>query len=180
MPFFAEHLFQVVREEKDEESVHLGAWPSPKRGANFLARLFGFGKKDDTLLPAMQKARDIVSQALEAREKTGIKVRQPLLLLTIPKVDAKLALPQEILQIIADEVNVKKVQEGSEFNLDTNITPELKEEGEVRDLIRSIQVWRKEQGLKPGEKAVYSVPAEQKALAEKHKAQIEKTTSVTI
>jgi len=28
MPFYAEYLFQAVREEEDEESVHLAAWPT--------------------------------------------------------------------------------------------------------------------------------------------------------
>ncbi|MDP2649038.1 MAG: class I tRNA ligase family protein, partial [bacterium] len=33
MPFFAEHLFQAVREGEDEESVHLAAWPEARATA---------------------------------------------------------------------------------------------------------------------------------------------------
>jgi isoleucyl-tRNA synthetase len=39
MPFFAEHLFQAVRESEDEESVHLAAWPRPLATVNFLRKI---------------------------------------------------------------------------------------------------------------------------------------------
>ena len=75
MPFFAEYLYQAVKESSDEESVHLSAWPTvvPKK-------FFGkwFGPKSDPIIKDMAVARMFVSQALEARDKAGIKVRQPL------------------------------------------------------------------------------------------------------
>jgi isoleucyl-tRNA synthetase len=49
-------------------------------------------------------------------------------------------------QIIADEVNVKSVVFGSkegDIELNTNITPELKIEGNAREMIRNIQSLRK-------------------------------------
>ena len=68
-----------------------------------------------------------------------IKVRQPL---------SKLIYPGDKLdefyeQIIAEEVNVKKVENGKELTLDKTLTPELKREGFARDLIRAIQSARK-------------------------------------
>lgn len=178
MPFFAEHLFQAVREGEDEESVHLASWPEPKTTTSFIQRLLGQGGGDGQLIAAMKVARDIVTQALEAREKAGIKVRQPLALLTIPT-DVKLA--PEYLSIVADEVNVKKVAVGTDISLDTIITPQLQEEGMVREVIRSIQQYRKEQGMKPGEPGIYALPSDiDRAIVEKYRQQIEKATNVTI
>jgi isoleucyl-tRNA synthetase len=50
MPFFAEYLFQAVREGEDEESVHLAMWPEGLATANFLSR--NFGKKIRESAPA--------------------------------------------------------------------------------------------------------------------------------
>ena len=121
MPFLAEHIFQSVKEETDEESVHLAQWPSYAKAsegaARFLARLFG---KKDSILSDMADARAIVTQALEARDKAGLKVRQPLASLSIPT-SSKLGV--EYLLILADEVNVKIVRKmGSDLALDTNMT----------------------------------------------------------
>ncbi len=54
--------------------------------------------------------------------------------------------------MIKDEINVKKVTFGKTLKLDTKITPELKEEGMVREVIRSIQEMRKKSGLTPKNK----------------------------
>jgi isoleucyl-tRNA synthetase len=176
-PFFAEHLFQAVREGEDEESVHLASWPEESYQPSYWAKLFG-GDKSREMLDMMNKARDIVTQALEARDKAGIKVRQPLSLLTIP---ASSGLPQEFFVLIEDEVNVKRVEKrGDVVVLDTNITEELKEEGFVRDLIRTIQQYRKDSGMKPGEQGIYTVTVGSRVVAEKYRAQIEKTTSTTL
>jgi isoleucyl-tRNA synthetase len=181
MPFFAEHVFQAIRESEDEESVHLALWPEPKATVSFFARLLGRGSKDGQLLAAMKVAREIVTQALEAREKAGIKVRQPLALLTIPT-DTKLA--PEYLAIVADEVNVKNVVTGpasvTNVSLDTTITPLLEEEGRLRELMRTIQQFRKETGMKPGEPGVYTVSEDSRPLAEKYREQIEKSTHTTL
>ena len=80
---------------------------------------------------------------------------------------SKEGLGSDLEKIIADEVNVKvvkymplsdavKIEQGSPdtleggivaTKLDTTITPELKAEGMVRDLIRQIQTHRKSAGL---------------------------------
>jgi len=48
---------------------------------------------------------------------------------------------------MSEELNVKKINISQDKNtkviLDTNITPELSAEGEYRDLVRNIQVLRK-------------------------------------
>ena len=162
MPFVAEEIYQKIKSEKDLESVHLCDWPSAI-------------ECDKNLLEEMRKVREVVSSSLELRQKAGHKVRQPLALLTIPE-----QFSQELLDIIADEVNVKKVEvkEGSEIELDTKITPELQEEGMVRDAIRSIQEWRKENNLTPREIAKYPVPEGDREFFTKHAEEIKKVTSV--
>ena len=59
----------------------------------------------------------------------------------------------EYIELIKDELNVKDVVFDSsmkeEVALDTTITFELKQEGNLRELTRTIQNLRKEAGLKP-------------------------------
>lgn len=175
-PFIAEHLWQNTKADSDVESVHLCSWPeAPRKG--FFGRLFG---RDATTIAPMNAARRVVTEALEAREKAGIKVRQPLALLRIPK-EAHV-LP-EYYDIIAEEVNVKRVEEGGDHvSLDSTITDELRDEGMVREYIREIQAFRKERNLQPGEHTTYTLAcsADTRVLIERHQALIEKTTNTTI
>jgi isoleucyl-tRNA synthetase len=177
-PFLAEHLFQAVREGEDEESVHLAAWPHVSYQPSFWGRLFG---RDESrlALETMQVARNVVSSALDERDKAGIKVRQPLQTLEIP-----VPLAQSYLDMIADELNVKRVVvTPNALRLDTTITDELREEGFVRETIRAIQAYRKESGLSPGEKSTYALSSasdDEKRIVEKHRARIEKATSTTV
>lgn len=66
-----------------------------------------------------------------------------------------------MLGLIADEVNVKGVvcdeTLATELVLDTAITPTLKAEGQVRELIRAIQDLRKKQGLTVADRPTLSV-----------------------
>ena len=133
----------------------------------------------ENALVSMFAARLIVTQALEARDKAGIKVRQPLASLSIP---GGAMLGQEYLMVIASEVNVKQVVAGNQFALDTAITPELKEEGFVRDTIRAVQAFRKEKGMKPGETGTYvaKVSPNERVIVEKYLEHIQKSTHTTI
>lgn len=150
-PFFAEHLFQAVKEGEDEESVHLAMWPEVSRKAGMWAKLFG-GDDGKSVLEMMETARQIVTQALEARDKAQIKVRQPLASLSIPGTSR---LTEAFRTIIAEEVNVKiVVPHGESVVLDTNITELLKEEGALRDMLRAAQASRKDAGLSAGQRAV--------------------------
>ncbi len=169
MPFFAEHLFQAVREEEDEESVHLAMWPEMPK--------FSFEPAD--VLTKMFATRFIVSRALELREQAKIKVRQPLAKLTI---SGETNLSHEYTALIIDEVNVKQVEVGSTLEFDTHITEDLREEGLVRDTIREIQAFRKDKNLKPGEPATYKLKTspENRAVIEKNLAKIQKVTHTGI
>jgi len=151
MPFFAEHLFQVVREEGDAESVHLSDWPTARTG----------DKNTETeLLSTMRVVRNIVSLGLESRNEAGIKVRQPLQTLTanLPSLLQKAG--EDFLVLISEEVNVKEVRHDSSMEsvwLDTVLTPALLQEGEARDLMRHIQEIRKTKGLTPGDTIVLTI-----------------------
>ena len=96
-------------------------------------------------------------------------------------------LSKELRDVIREEVNVKEVAlsrdvPAGDVRLDTNITPELKEEGFVRDLIRAIQNARKEAGLSPHDTAQLTIDTtkETQEFIEKHKAEIENATRTTI
>ncbi|MBU2635443.1 isoleucine--tRNA ligase [Patescibacteria group bacterium] len=131
MPFFAEEMYNKLKTGNMPESVHLCDWPKS-------------GKTDNKLEEKMTQVRDIVTLALAQRAETGIKVRQPLAKLTIEnKID------KDLLELIKDEVNVKKITFGKELKLDTKITKELREECQNRDWIRNVNKIRKKQNLIP-------------------------------
>jgi len=141
-PFIAESVYQGVGGERD--SVHLEAWPELAEEA------------DPQIIEDMAEVRRVASLALEARQRAGIKVRQPLAQVTLK--GTTLQGKDELLAILCDEVNVKEVRFGSGFDgalmLDTTLTPELVREGHVRDLVRAVQDMRKKAGLLPDDHIV--------------------------
>ncbi|MBI2482440.1 MAG: class I tRNA ligase family protein [Candidatus Vogelbacteria bacterium] len=140
MPFMAEDIFQKLKLDKDPISVHLTDWPK----AEIESESYNL-----ELLADMTKVRQVVEQALALRSKAGIKVRQPLASLTI-----NFELKPELRQIMAEEINVKKItidESVTALILDINLTSELIAEGEMREFTRQIQEWRKVQGYTPNQ-----------------------------
>ena len=128
-PFLAEELYQKMTGNTD--SVHLLDWPK-------------VGIIDTEVLENMSRTRQIITDALALRMQKSdtedqIKIRQPLSKLTYDgdKLD------EYYEKIIADEVNVKSVENGKKFSLDKTLTPELLEEGRAREIIRAVQAARK-------------------------------------
>lgn len=123
-------------------------------------------------MKAMAEIRRLASIALAKRAEAGIKVRQPLRELRIK--NNELRKRKELLEILKDEVNVKKIKFSQkisgEVELDTLITPELKEEGIIRELKRAIQELRQKAGLKPGEnmELMLDLPEELKSIISKN------------
>ena len=141
-PFLAEELWQNMM---GGESVHLQDWPAA-------------GEIDENAIAKMADCRAIITEGLAVRmdrndEFGQIKVRQPLASLTYggEKLD------DFYEQIIAEEVNVKKVEHGKELALDKKLTDELREEGFVRELIRFVQSARKKAGLNVDDRIKLSV-----------------------
>ncbi|OHA90563.1 MAG: hypothetical protein A2832_01040 [Candidatus Zambryskibacteria bacterium RIFCSPHIGHO2_01_FULL_44_22b] len=171
-PFAAEDLYQKLRTSDMPESVHLCDWPEVERS------IFDVFKNNTKVLEDMAEVRRLVSLALEARAKANIKVRQPVGDLRCKIQDLGI----EYLNIIKDEVNVKEIthKDIDGVELDTNLTPELIEEGKLRDAIRAVQEWRKEQGLNPHNKADYQVSSDEIEFFTKYKSEIERATNLRI
>jgi len=171
-PFFAEELYMAAGGE--QESVHLETWPS-------CAKVSG----GETILEEMKEVRDVVSKALEARMAAGIKVRQPLATLSLGSVHEVLKGNDALQALVKDEINVKEIvfggDSGLDVSLDTNITPALQKEGDVRELIRAIQDFRKESGLTPADSPKLRITTNQeyKELVEEFKQEIVKATKLS-
>jgi len=166
-PFFADLVHQSLLTE--DSSIHLTDWPVTQ------TQLL-----KPTLNSEMQIVRKLVESAHGERKNQGLKVRQPLASVTLT-VAAILENAVALNQVIEAELNVKKViwQVGSVEQVpifDTVLTPELKAEGEARDLMRQIQNLRKTSGLKAGQMARVTVPS----WPEAWKAEIERKTSVSL
>lgn len=144
-PFFAEALYKsIVREAA--ASVHLVDWPKT-----------GVLAAETKLIAAMEKIRALSALALAKRAELGIKVRQPLASLTL--YDPQLATNhRQLLEILKDETNVKEIKldknQKEEVVLDTRITHALKEEGYLREIIRTIQGLRQDARFSPEDKIV--------------------------
>ena len=144
VPFLAEELWGKM---VGDGSVHLKDWPAA-------------GEINEKILAEMAEVRGYVNEALALRAKNGVKIRQPLKEVVIPHVASDLKWFVEILQ---EELNVKGVSyivlekdengeilshkpaEKVDFNFE--ITPELRAEGLMREIIRHIQASRKKAGL---------------------------------
>lgn len=163
MPFIADDVYTNLT---GEESVHLADWPEVQEDLI-----------DEKLEQEMALARKIVEQALSQRKIAGIKVRQPLKELQVK--NQELCMQDEIVQLIKDEVNLKGVtQEQGEgemtVTLDTQITPELKEEGDMREIVRQIQGERKTLGTSLTEQVDVTLPS----WPEKYESDIKKRALV--
>lgn len=161
-PFSAEDMWLKLKTENDPESVHLAEWPKKQ-------------KANEKILEEMSQVREVVSLGLKARQMSNIPVRQPLQALVL-----KNAIPENYIEIVKDELNVKEVKVDSTIvnvlELDTNITTTLKEEGYVRELMRSIQDMRKGMGLLPSDVVSISISTtyDNKSLVSKWEEELKK------
>jgi len=156
-PFLAEEIFKNLT---DKESVHLEEWPKLEE------KLI-----DKNLEKQMEEVRKICEIGHALRKEAKIKVRQPLNKFSIfpakrdpaPRDNFQFSIKEDLVQLIKDELNVKKVEIKTgrgelKVKLETKITPELKAEGEVRELVRQIQDLRKKNGCRWDEKIKVAGP----------------------
>ena len=152
-PFLAEELYHNLT--GDDESIHLKDW-------------LPAGAVNEQVLADMSRTRELINNGLSLRMKqdehqVSIKVRQPLQCAAYA--GAKLAEYYE--QIMAEELNVKEIRwienldehladydvaEGvikpeNWIEISKHLTPELKREGLMREVIRHVQSARKKAGL---------------------------------
>jgi len=172
-PFAAEDIWLKLKTNDDKESVHLAKWSASQ------TKWFSFGKKN--VMKEMQIVRDIVTLGLEARQNAGIKVRQPLAKLEIKNYK----LGGKYLELIKDELNVKEVIQNknieNQVKLDVNITSELKQEGDYRELAHALQDMRKKLGLTPSNiiSIVFETDETGKELIQKFETDMKKTVLVS-
>ncbi len=152
-PFLAEELYHNLT--GDDESIHLKDW-------------LAAGAVNEQALADMARTRELINNGLSLRMKKdehqeSIKVRQPLQCAAY----ASVKLTDYYEQIMAEELNVKEIRwiesldehladydvtEGvikpeSWVEISKHLTPELKREGLVREIVRHVQSARKKAGL---------------------------------
>lgn len=164
-PFLSDELYQKLTRG---ESVHLLDWPK-------------VGHIDELILDEMETVRGYVNEVLSIRAKEGLKVRQPLAGLKVPS-EGKFV---DFEEVLTEELNVKKVSFGEvkDLELDLNITPELKREGLMREVIRFVQNARKQAGLNVDDRielSLSTVNDELKSAINEHAETIQSETLATI
>ena len=152
-PFISEEIFRNL---VGADSVHLENFPAGDK--NFL---------DKDLIANMTVVRQTVEIGHSKRKENSLKLRQPLASVTY---SAETKLPEELEEIIKEELNVKSVEYKKaadlSVELDMNLTDDLKKEGEAREIIRNVQKLRKEQGLTLNDSINLTLPTWPKEFAE--------------
>jgi isoleucyl-tRNA synthetase len=129
VPFTSDAMYRNL---SNDQSVHLSDFPA-------LTPYYDAQVEAD-----MARAKQAVEAGLAARDNVRLKVRQPLASIALPGDP----LPDDIAQIVREELNVKALVFGApEVKLDTEITEELRLEGLAREVVRAIQDRRKKVGL---------------------------------
>ncbi len=158
IPFLAEVIYQGIRHDDMEESVHLCDYPEVNSSLI-----------DEDMEKAMDVVREIADMGRAIRSRAGVKIRYPLgraIVVCDENVEKEIS---PLMGLVKEEINVKSVEfsrdtaecskeiekgdylieEGEKIKLimDVRLTPELFAEGFSREIVRRIQSMRKELNL---------------------------------
>ena len=154
-PFLAEELYQKLT---GGESVHLRDWPK-------------VGHVNELIVDRMAFVREVINEGLSQRAANRLKVRQPLRSVAVSGLNDRLGEDlEELAPVILEELNIKELAgagQGGEVILDLRVTPELKREGMMREVVRNVQSARKQAGLNVDDRIVLSLSTTDQEL---HKA----------
>jgi len=157
-PFIAEELYQNLVRSFDEgapESVHLADYPQAD-----------LSQVDEELSADTRLAMTVSSMGRSARAKANLKVRQPIakVLVRVRSEREEAGLNRMAAQVL-EELNVKELRVveklpadespdwpvvedgGLAVMIDSDITPQLADEGLERELVHRIQTMRKQAGF---------------------------------
>ncbi|OGG18027.1 isoleucine--tRNA ligase [Candidatus Gottesmanbacteria bacterium RIFCSPHIGHO2_02_FULL_39_14] len=137
IPFLSENIFLNLT---DGISVHLSSWPVVNK------QLI-----DKKLENQMIWVRKLVEKGHRQRKEKGIKVRQPLIKLEIKSDNRLKKVNDQLWQIVLTELNIKNlfingnlIYPAKEVKVSKDL---LDKEGEARELVRNIQIKRKDLGF---------------------------------
>ncbi len=170
VPFLAEELYRNLT---GGESVHLRDWPKA-------------GHVNERVIREMDFVRSVVNEGLSQRSKAQLKVRQPLRSISIAGGEDLGPNTELYLDILKEEVNVKQINWSTEgsvtITLDLDVTKDLAQEGQAREVVRLVQNARKDAGLEVDERIILSLVTKSKELKraiEKHTEYIKAETLAT-
>ncbi len=165
-PFISDVIYINLTKK---QSVHLTDWPN----------LGKVRKSDLDVIKNMEVVRQLTELAHSIRKRERIALRQPLKVMLYFIKGARNGLSEEFEDLLKNEINVKEVM-FSKFgrnmkgrwsssvsesdlgemrvSLNLDITSDLEEESKARELIRKIQVKRKEMGINIHQKVVVYSP----------------------
>lgn len=169
-PFLAEELYHNLT--GDKESVHLKDW-------------LPAGRVNEIVVDEMARTRELINNGLGLRMKKddhqeSIKVRQPLQFAAY----AGEKLDGYYEQIMLEELNVKEIRYSADLQsplkkygiedgaidakswieISKELTPELKREGLMREVIRHVQSARKAAGLQVDDRIILQLTADDEEL----------------
>jgi len=144
VPYFADYVWAIKLKRKG--SIHHQLLPEVE-----VERI------KPELEDKVDKARDVVEEALSLRNERGIGLRWPLRKLTSPPLEGT----ESILKRM---VNVKDVEWGEKVELDFEMDEELLKEGYANEIARRLQAMRKEMGLKEGDPVKVAVEGDEELM----------------